>query len=126
MGLPTKIQETLLVSSLSQKKWTNKPGIVVRACNPSYSGGRDQEAQSWRPAWANSLRDPILKNPSQNRTGGVAQVVKCLPSKCEALSSNPNTEKKKKVYLKNGQGLKASTHSWQTSAISHVSSQGAL
>jgi hypothetical protein len=27
--------------------------------------------------------------------GGVAQVVDFLPSKCEALSSNPNTEKKK-------------------------------
>jgi hypothetical protein len=28
------------------------------------------------------------------RAGGVAQVVVCLPSKDEALSSNPSTEKK--------------------------------
>jgi hypothetical protein len=28
-------------------------------------------------------------------SGGVAHVVECLPSKCEALSSNPITEKKK-------------------------------
>jgi hypothetical protein len=27
-------------------------------------------------------------------SGGVAQVVECLPSKCEVLSSNPNTGKK--------------------------------
>jgi hypothetical protein len=32
--------------------------------------------------------DPISKNPSQNRTGGVAQVVER-----EALKSNPTTTK---------------------------------
>jgi hypothetical protein len=30
--------------------------------------------------------------------GGVAQVVECLPSKYEVLSSNPNAEKKKKTH----------------------------
>jgi hypothetical protein len=39
--------------------------LVAHACNPSYSGGRDQEDRSLKPARANSLRDPILKNPSQ-------------------------------------------------------------
>jgi hypothetical protein len=29
--------------------------------------------------------------------GGVAQVVECLPSKHEVLSSNPSTEKKKRI-----------------------------
>jgi hypothetical protein len=28
-----------------------------------------------------------------HRAGGVAQVVQCLPSKCEVLSSNPSTTK---------------------------------
>jgi hypothetical protein len=32
--------------------------------------------------------------------GGMAQAVECLPSKCEVLSSNPSTEKKKKKYEK--------------------------
>jgi hypothetical protein len=32
----------------------------------------------------------ILKIPNRNRVGGVAQVVECLPTKCEALSQNPN------------------------------------
>jgi hypothetical protein len=46
---------------------------VAHACNPSYSGGRDQEDLSSKPTQANSSQDPILKNPSQKRTGGVAQ-----------------------------------------------------
>jgi hypothetical protein len=39
--------------------------LMAHACNPSYSGGRDQEDQGLKPAWANSLKDPILKNPSE-------------------------------------------------------------
>jgi hypothetical protein len=31
--------------------------------------------------------------------GGVVQMVKCLPRRCEALSSNPSTAKKKKIYM---------------------------
>jgi hypothetical protein len=36
---------------------------VVHACNPSYSGGRDQEDHSSKPAWVNHSQDPILKKP---------------------------------------------------------------
>jgi hypothetical protein len=47
---------------------------MAHTYNPSYSGGRDQEACSLKPAWASSLRDPILKKkPSQKRAGGMAQ-----------------------------------------------------
>jgi hypothetical protein len=35
--------------------------LVAHACNPSYSGGRDEEVHGSKPARANSLRDPILK-----------------------------------------------------------------
>jgi hypothetical protein len=39
--------------------------LVPHTYNPSYSGGRDQEDHSLKPAWANHLQDPILKkNPS--------------------------------------------------------------
>jgi hypothetical protein len=48
---------------------------VVHACNPSYSGGRDQEDCSLKSARANSSRDPILKKPFTKRAGGVAQGV---------------------------------------------------
>jgi hypothetical protein len=48
---------------------------VTHVYNLNYLGGRDQEAHSSRPAQAKSLRDPISKNPTQKRTGGVAQGV---------------------------------------------------
>jgi hypothetical protein len=47
---------------------------VAQACNPSYSGGRDQEDLSSKPAWANSWQDPISKNPiTKNWAGKVVQ-----------------------------------------------------
>jgi hypothetical protein len=36
----------------------------------------------------------------------MAQVIECLPSKCEALSSNPNIEKKKSKTNNGGAWLK--------------------
>jgi hypothetical protein len=38
--------------------------------------------------WANSSGDPILKNQSQKRAGGMAQEAECLSSKYKALNSN--------------------------------------
>jgi hypothetical protein len=47
---------------------------VAHAHNPSYLGGRDQEDHSLKTAWANSLQNPILKNPiTKNWAGGVSQ-----------------------------------------------------
>jgi hypothetical protein len=46
---------------------------VAHACNPSYSGGRDQEDCGLKPTWASSSRDPISKIPITKRAGGVAQ-----------------------------------------------------
>jgi hypothetical protein len=34
---------------------------VAHTCNPSYSGGRDQEDQGLKPARANSSREPTWK-----------------------------------------------------------------
>jgi hypothetical protein len=72
--------------------------VVANACNSSYSGGRNQEGQYSKPAWANSSRDSVLKISNTNthilnkqkRADGVTQVIACLLSKCESLSSNPN------------------------------------
>jgi hypothetical protein len=48
----------------------------AHACNPSYSGDRDQDDRSSKTAPANSLQAPVSKKiPSQKRTGGVAQGV---------------------------------------------------
>jgi hypothetical protein len=45
---------------------------MAYACKPNYSGDRDQEDCSLKPAQANSSRDPILKIPSTKRAVGVA------------------------------------------------------
>jgi hypothetical protein len=45
------------------KEYVNPVDMVAHVCNPTYSGGGDQEHQGWRPAEAKSLRDP----PSQPR-----------------------------------------------------------
>jgi hypothetical protein len=45
------------------KNGVGMPRAVAHACNPSYSGGRDQEDRSSKPAQANSSRDPISKKP---------------------------------------------------------------
>jgi hypothetical protein len=47
-----------------------EPVPVAHACNPSYSGGRDQEAQSLKPAWADRL---YITHIHTERAGGVAQ-----------------------------------------------------
>jgi hypothetical protein len=80
------------------------PGISVQIL-PDTGGSRlkilaTQKAEirriSLKPAWANSLQDPVLKITNTKRAGGVAHVVECLPSNPEALSSKPSTVKKKK------------------------------
>jgi hypothetical protein len=42
-----------------QSSWVQ----VAHSCNPSYSGGRDQQDHGWKPAWANSSWDLISKRP---------------------------------------------------------------
>jgi hypothetical protein len=50
--------------------------LVACACNPSSSGGRDQEDHSSKPARANSSARPYLeKTLHKKRPGGVAQGV---------------------------------------------------
>jgi hypothetical protein len=66
---------------------------VAYTCNPSYLGGRDQENHSSKPAQANSLCDPILKNLiTKNWAGRVAQG--------EGPEFKPQYCKRKKVFYK--------------------------
>jgi hypothetical protein len=64
---------TILVNRIYWLKKKECWAPVAHACNPSYSGGRDQKNRSLKPAWVNSSRDPISRNPSQKWAGGVAQ-----------------------------------------------------
>jgi hypothetical protein len=70
---------------------------VAYACNPSYSGGRDQKDHSSKPALANCSRDLISKKKKKKKTftkqGLVAQG---WWLKVNVLSSNLNTTKKEK------------------------------
>jgi hypothetical protein len=69
---------------------------VAPVCDSSYSGGRDQEDHSSKPALANSLQDPISKWISKTSITK-KRLVKWL--KVEALKSSPNTAKKSKQIL---------------------------
>jgi hypothetical protein len=51
---------SLSTQKANLKKWNFS---WVHACNPSYSGGRDQEDCGLRPAQPNSSWEPILKTP---------------------------------------------------------------
>jgi hypothetical protein len=49
---------------------------MTHACNPSYSGGRDQEDGGSKPAQENnSMRPYFEKTLHKNRDGGVARGV---------------------------------------------------
>jgi hypothetical protein len=65
---------------------------VAHACNPSFSGGTDQEDYSSKPAEANSSRDPILKKAIRKRAGGMAQGV---GSEFKPQNQKPKTKTKK-------------------------------
>jgi hypothetical protein len=43
--------------------------LVAHACNPSYSGSKDQWDCSSKPVWANSSCNPILKNLITKKLG---------------------------------------------------------
>jgi hypothetical protein len=63
---------------------------MAQACNPTYSGGRDQEDHGSKPAWANSSTRPYLKKTlHKNRVGGVTQG--------DGSEFKPQYHKKKKV-----------------------------
>jgi hypothetical protein len=57
-------------------------------CHPSYD--RKHKGSQFRSAWAEK-QDPISKIIREKRAGGMAQVIECLPSNTESLSSNPST-----------------------------------
>jgi hypothetical protein len=64
--------------------------LVTQACNPSYSGSKDQEDGSSKPAQANSSTRPYLEKPF-TKIGLVEWL------KVKVLSSSPSTTKKKKT-----------------------------
>jgi hypothetical protein len=66
---------------------------VAHTCNPSCSGGRDQEDYDLKPAQASSSVSPYLEKPFTK-----IELVEWL--KVKALSSSPSTAKRKKKDIK--------------------------
>jgi hypothetical protein len=69
---------------------------MTHTYNPSNLRSWDQEAHSSRPAWTNSLGDPIPKITRAKWIGSVSRAVECLLCECKHvnLSSSPSTAKK--------------------------------
>jgi hypothetical protein len=63
---------------------------MAHACNPSYSGGKDQEVHSSKPALANS--SPYLEKPFTKI--GLMEWLKV-----KALNSSPSTAKNKTKHI---------------------------
>jgi hypothetical protein len=72
-----------------KKKKERCQAVVAHFCNPSYSGGRDQENGGSKPVWTNNSLRPYLKKRF-SKIGLVEWL------KVKALSSSPSTAKKKK------------------------------
>jgi hypothetical protein len=51
------------MSKIARPSWA----LVAHTCNPSYSGGRDQEALGLKPTRANSLQNPISGKKNNNK-----------------------------------------------------------
>jgi hypothetical protein len=70
-------------------EWTQENllswALVAHACNPSYSGDRDEEDRALKSVWA--VETLSQKNPLQKRAGGVAQGVGPEDCKKENLLS---------------------------------------
>jgi hypothetical protein len=66
---------------------------MAHACNPSFSGDRNEKNHRSRAAQAKGNRDHIWKILNTKKTGRVAQVVEGLPSKLEAPSTTKNKQK---------------------------------
>jgi hypothetical protein len=80
-----KLQETEM-SLINENK--TLPCAGGHTCNPSYSGGRDQEDNSSNPAPANISSDLISKKPITKI--GLVELLKM-----KTLYSNPSTQKSK-------------------------------
>jgi hypothetical protein len=72
--------------SLKVKK--DMPRMVDHSCNPSYSGGKDQEDHCLKPAWAKSQPGVVVHTCYPSFREGVNRVaVQTSPrQKCESLS----------------------------------------
>jgi hypothetical protein len=68
--------------------WWCAPVILAMVGSVKYEG--------LGPSWSGQKVRPYLQNNESREAGGMAQAIKCLPSKHEGWNSNSRTTKKKK------------------------------
>jgi hypothetical protein len=73
--------------------------MMVHACHSNYYGKYIRRIVV--QTGLGKKQDPIFTIITAKRGCGIAPVVICLPSKCEALSSNSSVAKNKKRKVKN-------------------------
>jgi hypothetical protein len=74
--------------------------LVAHICNPSYSGGRDQEDGGSKPAQATSSQDPISKKASTKK--GWWSGLRCRTCIQHSNPSTMNQKKEKKDSVRAG------------------------
>jgi hypothetical protein len=84
----------VVLKNTVEKCWA----LVAHACNPTYSGRRDEEDHGLKTSQTNSSRASISKIPNTKRAGGMAQ----------GMSSSLAPQKKKKDYYYFGRMIKCS------------------
>jgi hypothetical protein len=90
--------------------------LVAHAYNPSYSGGSDQEDHGSKPAWANSLWDPISTKPITKKVEGGGEAM--MWPKEQVLGSKPSTTHTKPLKLH--VPLESQDGCWSFSHHSHL------
>jgi hypothetical protein len=76
---------------------SNFGGSSGSCCNPSYSGGRDQDDGGSKPAQDKSLQDPILKKKLYKK--GWQSGSRCRPSTNKQTNKQKSNKNKKIRYL---------------------------
>jgi hypothetical protein len=112
----TKKKKKVLVVAHPQSQKQNKPGTGTHACNPSYSGARDQENRSSKPVQANKTLSQ--KNPSHKTAGRVAPHVglEFKPRYCKKKKK----ERKKQNSLPGLQSLRRLTEARRAKGPTHI------
>jgi hypothetical protein len=64
-SLPSSRHSQALEKCRSKTQWSW--ALVAHTCNPGYWRDRDHEDCGSKPAWTNSLQDPILKKPKTKK-----------------------------------------------------------
>jgi hypothetical protein len=85
---------------LPLQKFQKQPDHVVHTCNPSHSGGRDEEDCVSKPTQANRSQDSVLKkHPSRKRAGGVVQSVGLKFEPQYRKTNKQKTPKREMLFL---------------------------